>query len=228
MRIWCLQHFEREGPALIEEWAQQRGHEFKIIERFRNEAIPRLELHDGLVLLGGPMSVNDEGDYPWIRPELAAIAHHAQNGGRIFGVCLGAQLIAKSFGAMVYPAKTLEVGWFPIRFAGGNEYPEKLPKSIHVLHWHGETFDLPYGVRRLASSAVCRNQAFTIGSRVIGLQFHLEVNAALLERLLETYFPIASPKFPYVQDGKQIIEELPRRQEQSKQFLFSLLDWWTT
>ncbi len=228
MRIWCLQHFEREGPALIQEWAETRGHDFRVVERFRNEELPKLELNDGLVLLGGPMSVNDEGDFPWIRPELAAIAHHAQNGGRIFGVCLGAQLIAKSFGAMVYPAKTLEIGWFPIRFAGNNEYPYELPKSLTVLHWHGETFDLPYGVRRLASSSVCRNQAFTIGSRVIGLQFHLEANQAFLEELLKSYFPQTSPKYSFVQDGKQIFEELSKYQEQTREFLFSLLDWWTT
>jgi GMP synthase-like glutamine amidotransferase len=124
--------------------------------------------------LGGPMSVNDEADLPWLKEEKHFISEAISSGKPVLGICLGAQLIANALGARVYPGRHKEIGWFDIECTSNDPDLFRFPKTATVFHWHGETFDLPPGASRLARSAGCENQAFQIGSRVMGLQFHLE------------------------------------------------------
>ena len=121
------------------------------------------------------MSVNDEGEFPWLAPEKQLIRDAIQSGKAVLGVCLGAQLIASAMGARVYRNHVKEIGWFPVqRFPSIGTSTFRFPPSVEVFHWHGETFDLPSGATRLARSEGCENQAFQLGRSVMGLQFHLE------------------------------------------------------
>lgn len=121
------------------------------------------------------------------------------------GVCLGAQIIANAMGAVVYPSPQKEIGWFPIRAAASIDRSVfKLPSSQTVFHWHAETFDLPPGAVRLAGSAACVNQAFQLGKRVIGLQFHLETTPESAREMVSHCRDELVPS-QYVQTEAQIL-----------------------
>jgi GMP synthase (glutamine-hydrolysing) len=140
---------------------------------------------DLAIVLGGPIGVYEQDSYPWLEAELNALRTRLKFNRPTLGICLGAQLIAAALGCRVYPSGTKELGWAPVRLsAAGLESPLGLLGSHPVLHWHGDTFDLPPGASLLASTEVCRNQAFAIGERVLGLQFHLEADPDKLEQWL--------------------------------------------
>ncbi|MDZ7734741.1 MAG: glutamine amidotransferase [Gammaproteobacteria bacterium] len=148
------------------------------------QALPddKLQSTDLLVILGGPISATDENDYPFLHELHASIARRINANGPTLGLCLGAQIIARSLGAAVYTAKSKEIGWSTLELtaAGQNSCLCHLD-NVPVLHWHGETFDLPEGAEHLASTPACMNQAFSIGDHLLGLQFHPEVTAVGLE-----------------------------------------------
>jgi GMP synthase (glutamine-hydrolysing) len=136
---------------------------------------------DGLILMGGPMSAND--DLPYLRRELELIGEAASAGLPILGVCLGAQLIAKALGARVYKNRVKEIGWYPVQWteaATRDPLHQGLSGADTVFHWHGETFDLPPGAELLACSEACRHQAYRVGSNIYGLQYHLEVTPDMI------------------------------------------------
>lgn len=138
-----------------------------------------------LVVLGGPISANDEADYPFLTTELALLEKRLTMDKPTLGICLGAQLMAKALGAEVYPGPRKEIGWAPIELseAGQKSALRHLcADDSYMLHWHGETFDLPDNAIHLAASEHYYNQAFSYGQRVLALQFHPEVTAKGLEQ----------------------------------------------
>jgi GMP synthase (glutamine-hydrolysing) len=140
---------------------------------------------DLAIVLGGPIGVYERERYPWLESELSALRTRLKFNRPTLGICLGAQLIAAALGARVYPSGTKELGWAPLQLsAEGHESPLGLLGSHPVLHWHGDTFDLPQGASLLASTQACQNQAFALGERVLGLQFHLEADPERLEQWL--------------------------------------------
>lgn len=174
MHVHVLQHVPFEGLGSIEVWLTQSGARLTYTRFFASADLPALADIDLIIALGGPMSVNDEKQLPWLREEKHFIAEAVVRNRAVLGICLGSQLIAGALGSRVYPNAEKEIGWFPVFAEPTVPGTVAFPASIEVFHWHGETFDLPAGAVRLASSAACRNQAFQIGARVIGLQFHLE------------------------------------------------------
>ncbi len=203
MRIAVLQHVPFEGPAAIADWAAERGAAVAVSHLYRNDPLPALADFDMLAVMGGPMSVNDEARYAWLAPEIALVRDAIGAGKIVFGACLGAQMIAKSLGAKVYAATNKEIGWFPVnRSEAAHPLFDGIPATFPAYHWHGETFDLPPGATRLAETASTPNQAFAIGSRALGLQFHVEATpASALDLLQNAADEIGTGPFEQSQDA---------------------------
>jgi GMP synthase-like glutamine amidotransferase len=175
MRAHYLQHVTFEDIGSIESWLKINGYEISNTKLFEAADFPSLEDIDLFVIMGGPMSVNDEDKYPWLIREKKFIYEAIKSDKAVLGICLGAQLIAAALGAMVYQNPMKEIGWFPVcGIPTSDKSVFCFPESLKVFHWHGETFDLPAGATRLAASAACKNQGFQLGKKVIALQFHLE------------------------------------------------------
>jgi len=186
MKLHYLQHVPFEGLGSIATWAQKHHHTLSVTRLYLGESLPPIQTIDGLIVMGGPMNIDQEDQYPWLVQEKQFIEQAIQTNKMVLGICLGAQLIAQVLGAKVYPGRAKEIGWFPLQkvdtdspiFAG-------IPSDLRVFHWHGDTFDIPAGASRLASSEACQNQAFIYGDRVLGLQFHLESTPASVQALID-------------------------------------------
>lgn len=140
---------------------------------------------DLLVVLGGPIGVYDHDAYPIVSSEIELLRTRIAADRPTMGICLGAQLMAAAIGARVYPGPEKEIGWSALDLVvSGDGNPLAALQGVPVLHWHGDTFDLPDGCTLLASTPICRNQAFSRGPNIIGLQFHPEVLAARFEHWL--------------------------------------------
>ncbi len=184
MNVQVLQHVPFEGLGSIAAWLSERGAVVQHTRFYQVARLPDLRAVDLVIAMGGPMSVNDERDYPWLKEEKAFVKDAVRRGLPVLGVCLGAQLIASALGARVFPNAHREIGWFPIQAVAAHADAFRFPDQTTVFHWHGETFDLPPGARHLARSAGCENQAFQIGPNVIGLQFHLETTPETADQLI--------------------------------------------
>jgi GMP synthase (glutamine-hydrolysing) len=161
----------------------ERGAQIHRVELDEGDPLPSWDSFDAIVAMGGPMSVNDEDDHPWLRSEKRLIAEAVHAGKPFWGACLGVQLLAAALGSGVYAGPEPEVGILPVTLtdAGANDpVMGSLPRSVHTLQWHGDTFDLPEGAILLATSPAYRAQAFRFGN-AYGLQFHLEVSRSMAE-----------------------------------------------
>lgn len=140
---------------------------------------------DLLLVLGGPIGVGEEADYPFLRDELGLIRKRLEARRPTLGVCLGAQLMAASLGARVHPGPAKEIGWKKLDLTAEGRVSCLAPlEDAAVLHWHGDTFDLPEGARLLASTDICKHQAFDLGNFALALQFHPEAQGGRIERWL--------------------------------------------
>lgn len=188
MKVHWFQHVEFEGLGLIEPWLRARGHEISVTRWWAGEtAGTDAEAAEWLIVMGGPMNIYQHRDFSWLVAEKVAIAMAVARGARVLGVCLGAQLIADVLGGKVMQNSEREIGWWPVRAvpSNGTSFVERyvFPPEATVLHWHGDTFTLPPGARRLAESDGCAQQAFAWGERVLALQFHLEMSGGAVAEI---------------------------------------------
>jgi len=182
-----LQHIACEPPGVFEDVLCERGAAIHRVELDEDDTLPDWRGFDAIVAMGGPMSVNDDAELPWLTEEKRAIGEAVRAGTPYWGVCLGVQLLAASLGARVYPGPEPEVGLLPVGLTGeGRSDPVfgELESDLVTLQWHGDTFDLPDGAVRLASSPAYANQAFRF-QRAYGVQFHLEVSAVMAREWAE-------------------------------------------
>jgi GMP synthase-like glutamine amidotransferase len=184
MRVQILQHLPFEGLGSIEQWLQERDAHVEHTRFYESAVLPGVARLDLVIALGGSMSVNDRLEFPWLMAETQFLSEAIQGGVAVLGICLGAQLVASVLGARVYKNAQKEIGWFDVEATVVEGGVVRLPASMRVFHWHGETFDLPPGAIHLAKSVACQNQAFQWGSTVIALQFHLETTPNLLDALV--------------------------------------------
>lgn len=178
MRIHWLQHADFEDLGCIGPWLQAQGHDVTGTRLYAGETPPGVEDFDALIVMGGPMNIYEYERHPWLRPEKALIGAAVAAGKRVLGICLGAQLLADALGGPVTRNRHSEIGWFPLRLSeAGRRSPwfGGVPAEFTGFHWHGDTYALPPGADCLAGSEACAQQAFALGERVLGLQFHLEV-----------------------------------------------------
>ncbi len=185
MKAYILQHVEFEGPGSILDWFSKQNATVRHCRMYESEPLPSPDQVDFLIIMGGPMSVNDEDIYPWLSEEKSFVRQVITSGTPVLGICLGAQLIASALGSRVYAGPQKEIGWFPVTANKALQGGFRFPATTTVFHWHGETFDLPEGAVKLASSQVCENQAFQAGNNVIGIQFHLEATPETVDRMVE-------------------------------------------
>ena len=194
MRVLVLQHIACEPPGVFEDVLRERDIELHRVELDEGEPLPHWREFDAIVAMGGPMSVNDDAELPWLATEKRAIGEAVRAGTPYWGVCLGVQLLAASLGARVYAGDVPEVGLLPVEITReGRADPVfgDLADDLVTLQWHGDTFDLPHGAVRLASSPAYANQAFRFG-RAYGVQFHLEVSAEMAREWAEVPAYVAS------------------------------------
>jgi GMP synthase (glutamine-hydrolysing) len=182
--IFGLYHDSGEGAGLIAEILREERIPFRGVNLYAGEGLPRDTSDlEGLIVMGGPMNVDDIYHFPFLLHEIQLIEKLLSEKKPMLGICLGAQLIAKALGSRVYPNKQREVGWHPVLMtpaARQDPYFSKLPNPLEVLHWHGDTFDLPKGAVHLARSSRCENQAFRWDESVYALQFHLEATPSMV------------------------------------------------
>ena len=187
-KLLVLQHVAHELLGTLNPLLKRAGFRIRYVNFARHpDAQPSLDGYDGLVVLGGPMSVNDADRLPHLTTEMKLIEESLRRNLPVLGVCLGAQLIARTLGAAVYPNHEKEIGWYdvsPTDHAVGDPLLTALKQNEKIFQWHGETFDIPKSTLHLAFSSLCANQAFRYGSNVYGFQFHLEVDEPMIHRWL--------------------------------------------
>jgi GMP synthase-like glutamine amidotransferase len=212
MRLHALQHVPYEPPGRIAGWAHRRGHTMHTSHLYAGDPLPAPGAFDWLIVMGGPMGVGDEHAHPWLAPEKDCIARAVHDGALVIGICLGAQLLAQVLGARVFANPEEEIGWFPLRPAAGAAQATAFadwPDRPLVLHWHGDTFELPAGAVHAWSSDACTNQAFVVKDRLYGLQFHVEVTPEGCAALCDACADKLQPS-PWRQDRATLLGDAAR------------------
>lgn len=208
MRLHILQHVIFEGPGSIAAWVERHSYSLTITRFFEaGWQLPDMASFDALVVMGGPMGVSDEGLHPWLAQEKMFIRACIDAGKRVVGICLGAQLAADVLGAKVYANAQKEIGWFPVfKMPVVSPLLWDMAEEVTVLHWHGDTFDLPEGAVLLARSEACERQMFVWRDQVLGVQFHLEMRREDVETMLDYCRKDVKEKAAFVQDRHAVLE----------------------
>ena len=207
MRLQAFYHVPFEDVGSIRLWAAEKGHDLASTSFYAGEIPPAVSEYDMLVVMGGPMGVYDEKDYPWLSGEKKAIEAAIAAGRTVLGICLGAQLLSVVLGGTVTKNSLPEIGWFKVEMTPqGRAEPAftSFPPSFYAFHWHGDTFSIPPGAVQAASSAACANQAFAYNHKVLGLQFHLETTPAGMQNLIKHCAADVANPGPSVHHPKQM------------------------
>ena len=227
--ILVLQHIGCEPAAAYEDELRRRGLVTRSVMLHEGQPLPDAHSVAGIIAMGGPMGAYDDAGHPWLADEKRFIADAVRAGTPYWGVCLGAQLLAASLGARVTPGERPEVGIAPVTLtveAARDPVFCDAARAFQALHWHGDTYELPPGATRLAGSAQYEQQAFAV-DRAYGLQFHLEVPAALAREWL--HVPAYEDSLRQAggeRAGRQLLDRLAAAQPQMSSLARSLLGRW--
>ena len=223
MHIQFIQHMPFEHPASIADWAAENNHTTTYTRVFEDASFPSMDTFDMLVIMGGVMGVYEEDKYAWMPAQKAFIKRAIDAKKKVFGVCLGAQFIAESLGAKVFPHTTKEIGWFDVEKVESHKLTEKLPQIFTTFHWHGDTFNLPDDATHLFKTKGCTQQGFVYDDHVAGLQFHMEVKEDLLNGMAENE-RAELIKDKYVQTEEEIKSLMQQYMKLQKKLMYELLD----
>lgn len=189
-RILVFQHVPYEILGTLHPLLKEAGFRIRYVNFGHHpDAEPSIARYHGLVVLGGPMNCDQSDRYHHLTKEIEVIQDAIEQGKPVLGICLGAQLIARALGARVSKNGTKEIGWYelnPTAGAASDPLFSKFGARQMIFQWHGDTFEIPKNAVHLATSPDCRNQAFRYRSNVYALQFHLEVDEAMIHRWLRT------------------------------------------
>lgn len=208
-RLLIIKHAEHEGPGCIADLFSEDRWSVEILELSGTGIQLPNDLDDigGIVILGGPMNVYQEDAYPFLKDEESLVRRALIDEVPLLGICLGAQLIAKTCGAAITKSPKKEIGWFTVM-----KTPEGMKDNLFrgnrqhmtVFQWHEDTFDLPDDGVLLAKGRVCTNQAFRVGHNAYGLQFHIEATSEMVETWMRNENEIDVKKI--LRDGRKIME----------------------
>ncbi len=224
--IAILQHVPYESPGWILDWIVGRGIDHRLVDPFRGQSLPDPEDIRGLVVMGGSMNVYEEHLHPWLAQEKQLIRACIDDGKKVLGICLGAQLVAASLGARVRRNAALEVGWFPVDINHSRLTPfldGVFPARFATFHWHGDTFEVPAGGRAFASSEGCTNQGFVLGHHVLAMQFHPEIKEEGIEDLIANDADDLLSESVFVQTAGEIRSGTAHIAE-NREILFRIMD----
>jgi GMP synthase-like glutamine amidotransferase len=238
MKIHCLQHLKNDTLGNVGTWVSLKGHRLTKTLLYEETVFPDPEEFDMLLIMGGTMSVYQEEEFPWLRPEKEFAKKVINAGKPVLGSCFGAQLIAEVLGGKVTRNRFKEIGWHRVKALAGentkgenanhereiiSELPSGLFPEFTAFMWHGDTFEIPVGAVRLFGSEACRNQGFSYGENVLGLQFHPEADRQWIENLIEdSGHELVEGK--YIQSKEQIFRH-ENFLEDSRKIAFSLMEW---
>jgi GMP synthase (glutamine-hydrolysing) len=228
MHIHCFQHVPFETPGNIRGWAGRNGHPITYTHFYQPD--PSFDgLGDAglLLILGGAMNADEEDRFAWLVREKEHIRRFAEGGKKVLGICLGSQLIVSALGGRVYAAPEREIGFFPVHFnaeAARHPWFASFATPAPFFHWHGDTFDLPPGAERLAWSEGCANQAFRIGDRVVGIQFHPEADHETLADMLRYDGHELAEAGPFIQSPQTILAQAARHLDRTAPSFLAFLD----
>jgi GMP synthase-like glutamine amidotransferase len=225
MRIHSLLHAKHEGIGAIVQWIEHHGYSYDSTNLYLGENLPAPDDFDMLIVMGGPMSINDSERYEWLTSEITFIKDVIKQGKYVIGICLGAQLIAAALGAKISACEYKEIGWFPVKKAMWLAHPvaDFLPFYYTTFHWHGETFDLPDGAKRIMTSEVCENQAFIFSNNVAAFQYHMEVTPEIIEEfVMKGEEELVKDK--YIQTPVEIMA-MTYQTHENNLYLFRVLDY---
>jgi GMP synthase-like glutamine amidotransferase len=206
MRLHFLQHVGFEGLAHIKNWADRRSITVSKTALYSGDQFPFMDDFDILVVMGGPMNIYQHTQFPWLTPEKIFIEKAISASKPVLGICLGAQLIADVAGVKIYQNEYKEIGFFDIKRTTQDDNLDlfnSIPENFCAFHWHGETFDIPKDAIHLAQSNACKNQAFQLGDRVLGLQFHLESTPQSIDKLIQNCSDEITDA-PYIQSTEKM------------------------
>ncbi len=223
--IHCLQHVAFEDAANIAAWTRERGHHITCTRMDLGQPLPQAEAIEWLMVMGGPMNVDEHEAYPWLVREKEFIRRVIDRGTRVLGVCLGGQLISTVLGGKIAPNRQKEIGWFTIDFtAEAADHPifGRFPRQVPAFHWHGDWFSIPPGAVRLAGSEGCDNQAFQHGRRCLALQFHWDYSPQSVEKMI-AHCGHELVDAPGIQRPAEMLAR-PERFETIRRMLFEMLD----
>jgi GMP synthase-like glutamine amidotransferase len=227
MKIHCLVHLEFETLGNIRDWVCEKEHSMTVTMPSENQLYPEPDDIDFLIIMGGLMSVYQENEYPWLKQEKEFVKSVISCGKAVYGICFGAQMLSEILGGQVSRNQYREIGWHKItsldEFDRDSQF-FNVPNELTVFQWHGDTFSLPMGCRRLFESEACSEQGFIYGNNVLALQFHPEVDAGCVESLLENCGSDLTEEGKYVSSEDEI-RGRDDLLEASANLMFSILDW---
>ncbi len=217
IRIHYLKHVPFEGLGSIENILVAKGCALTHTCMYQDQSLPSVHDMDALIVMGGPMGVHDEDEFPWLTLEKNFIESVIQRNVPVMGVCLGAQLIADVLGAEVAKNTYEEIGWFPVTRNKQlqDESVQEIPMQFNAMHWHADTFAIPSGAVNFLVSDGCINQGFVYGDKVLGLQFHLEMLPSNVQAI---YQECGRPDKtgPYIQSLEEMLAPTDKFQQVGK------------
>ncbi|MCC4767787.1 amidotransferase [Methanosarcina sp. DH1] len=234
MRIHCLQHLKNDTLGSIGTWIDDKEYKLTKTLLYENSFFPAPEEFDLLLIMGGTMSIYQEEEYSWLKPEKEFVSKVIEDGKSVLGSCFGAQMISEVLGGKVTKNPYKEIGWHTVRSIGENieQSPSeltdsKLPSCMFPeftgFMWHGDTFEIPAGAVKLFESEACPNQGFIYNGNVLGLQFHPEANRQWVRNLIrDSGHDLVSGK--YIQSEKEILGQ-ESFFDSSRNLAFSLMNW---
>jgi GMP synthase-like glutamine amidotransferase len=189
--ILIIKHIDIEGPGTLGDFLKDKGEEFRIVELGAGELLPEdPKAYKAVIVLGGPMNVDEEDRFPFLKLENDFIQKALKAGIPYLGICLGSQLLAKAAGARVVRSPVKEIGWYKIQLTtDGKKDPlfKDFQENDPIYHWHGDMFQIPSGGQLLARAEGCPHQALKVGENAYGLQFHVEVTDSSIKEWCDEY-----------------------------------------